>query len=52
MIGVEAVINGQQERTELVARVLAETGFRDLFHGLFNEIVENENQSRTLKVNG
>ena len=25
MIGVEAVINGQQERTELVARVLAET---------------------------
>jgi hypothetical protein len=52
MIGVEAVINGQQERTELVARVLAETGYRDLFHGLFNEIVENENQTRTLKING
>ena len=49
MIGVEAIINGQQERTELVARVLAETGFKDLFHGLFNEIVENENQSRTLQ---
>ena len=52
MIGVEAVINGQQERTELVARVLAETGYRDLFHGLFNEIVENENQTRTLRING
>ena len=52
MIGVEAVINGQQERTELVARVLAETGFRDLFHGLFNEIVECENQTRTLRING
>jgi hypothetical protein len=52
MLGVEAVINGQQERTELVARVLAETGYRDLFHGLFNEIVENENQSRTLRING
>jgi hypothetical protein len=52
MIGVEAVINGQQERTELVARVLAETGYRDLFHGLFNEIVENENQQRTLRING
>ena len=52
MIGVEAVINGQQERTELVARVLAETGYRDLFHGLFNEIVENQNQSRTLRING
>jgi hypothetical protein len=52
MLGVEAVIMGQQERTELVARVLAETGFRDLFHGLFNEIVEAENQIRTIKVNG
>ena len=52
MIGVEAIINGQQERTELVARVLAETGFRDLFHGLFNEVVEAENQSRTLRING
>ena len=51
-IGVEAIINGQQERTELVARVLAETGYRDLFHGLFNEIVENENQPRTLRING
>ena len=30
MIGVEAVINGAQERIELVARVLCETGFKDL----------------------
>ena len=52
MIGVEAVINGQQERTELVARVLAETGFRDLFAGLYDEICENPSQQRTLKVNG
>ena len=35
-----------------MARVLAETGYRDLFHGLFNEIVENENQQRTLRING
>jgi hypothetical protein len=52
MIGVEAIINGAQERTELVARVLAETGFKDLFSGLFNEIVENPSQARTLKING
>ena len=52
MIGVEAVINGQQERTELVARVLAETGYRDLFAGIYNEICENPSQQRTLKVNG
>ena len=52
MVGVEAVINGAQERTELVARVLAETGFKDLFRGLFDEICENPSQQRTLKVNG
>jgi hypothetical protein len=51
-IGVEAVINGAQERVELVARVLVETGFKDLFSGLFNEVCENPNQQRTLKVNG
>jgi hypothetical protein len=52
MIGVEAIINGAQERIELVARVLAETGFKDLFSGLFNEVCENPNQKRTLKING
>jgi hypothetical protein len=52
MVGVEAIINGQQERTELVARVLAETGFKDLFSGLFNEICENPQQQRTLKISG
>ena len=51
-IGVEAVINGAQERVELVARVLCETGFKDLFSGLFNEVCENPNQQRTLKING
>ena len=52
MLGVEAVINGAQERTELVARVLCETGFKDLFTGLYNEICENPNQRRTLKIRG
>ena len=51
-IGVEAVINGAQERVELVARVLAETGFKDLFIGLYNEICENPYPPRTLQVNG
>jgi hypothetical protein len=51
-IGVEAIINGQQERIELTARVLAETGFKDLFAGLYNEIAEAPNQRRTLRING
>jgi hypothetical protein len=52
MIGVDAIISGAQERIELVARVLAETGYKDLFQGLFNEICENPNPPRILKVNG
>lgn len=52
MIGVDAIISGAQERIELVARVLAETGFKDLFQGLFNEICENPNPPRILRVNG
>jgi hypothetical protein len=51
-LGVEAVINGAQERIEMTARVLAETGFRDLFTGLYNEICENPNQQRTIKLRG
>ena len=51
-IGVEAVINGAQERVELVARVLAETGFKDLFVGLVNEIAENPSPPRMLHING
>ena len=49
-IGVEAVINGAQERVELIARVLCETGFKDLFSGLYNEVCENQNQQRVLKI--
>jgi hypothetical protein len=51
-IGVEAIINGAQERIEMTARVLAETGFKDLFTGLYNEIAEAPNQRRTLRING
>ena len=51
-VGVDAIINGAQERVELVARVLCETGFKDLFTGLYNEICENPNPPRTLRVNG
>jgi hypothetical protein len=51
-IGVDAIINGAQERIELIARVLAETGFKDLFTGLYNEIAEAPNQRRTVRLTG
>jgi hypothetical protein len=52
MIGVDAIISGAQERIELIARCLAETGFKDLFTGLYNEVCENPNQQRTLRIRG
>lgn len=49
---VDMVITGAQERIELIARILAETGFRDIFKGLLIEITENPNKARTIKLRG
>jgi len=50
--GVDAIIQGAQERIELCARILAETGMKQLFKGLLREIVNNPNQQRTIKLRG
>lgn len=52
MIGVDAIISGAAERIELIARCLAETGFKDLFVGIYNEICENPSQQRVLRIRG
>jgi hypothetical protein len=51
-LGVDAIISGAQERTELVARVLCETGFVHMFRGIYDEICENPNQERIVKIRG
>jgi len=48
--GVGLLVTGAQERIELVARTLAETGFRDLFAGLLQEIVENPIPERMIRL--
>jgi hypothetical protein len=50
--GVDAIITGAQERIELCARILAETGMKDLFQGLLRECVNNPNQQRTIQLRG
>jgi len=50
--GVQMMMNGAQERIELVARTLAETGFRDMFKGLLQEIVENPIPERMIRLRG
>jgi hypothetical protein len=48
--GVGLLVTGAQERIELVARTLAETGFRDLFRGLLQEITDNPIPERMIRL--
>jgi hypothetical protein len=50
--GIDAIVQGAQERIELCARILAETGMKQLFKGLLREIVNNPNQQRTIQLRG
>jgi hypothetical protein len=50
--GVDAIVSGAQERIELCARILAETGMKQLFKGLLREIVNNPNEKRTVQLRG
>jgi hypothetical protein len=49
---VQMLVTGAQERIELVARTLAETGFRDMFKGLLQEIVDNPIPERMIRLRG
>jgi hypothetical protein len=50
--GIDAIVQGAQERIELCARILAETGMKQLFKGLLREIVNHPNQERTIQLRG
>ena len=50
--GVDSIIAGAQERIELCARILAETGMKSLFKGLLREVVNSPNQERSIKLRG
>ena len=52
LVGIDAIVSGAQERIELIARILAETGLKSTLKGLLREIVDNPNPSRTIKLRG
>lgn len=52
LAGVNAIIEGAQERIELIARILAETGLKELYKVILREVTENPNPKRTIEVNG
>lgn len=49
---IDFVVNGAQERIELIARIIAETGLRDLYIGMLGEVVDNPNEEEEIMVNG
>lgn len=52
LVGIDAIVSGAQERIELLARVLAETGFKRLFQIALREITNNPSPDRVIKVRG
>jgi len=52
LTGIDAIVSGAQERIELVARILAETGFKRMFYMLLREFTNNPNKERVIQVRG
>lgn len=51
-VGVEAIVTGAQERIELIARIFAETGFKQMWQGLLREVCRAPNKAKTVEIRG
>lgn len=49
---VAATITGAQQHIEVMARIFAETGVKDLFKGLLGLILKHQDKARTVKLRG
>ncbi len=52
LVGINAIVTGAQERIELIARLLAETGLKPTFLGIIREAINNPNALRQIKLRG
>lgn len=52
VMGIDAIVTGAQERIELIARIIAETGFKDMFKGILREITQHPNIGKTVRLMG
>lgn len=52
MVGINAIVAGAQERIELIARILAETGLKDMMTGIVRELIDNPNPAMTFRLRG
>lgn len=49
---VAATVQAAQERIEMIARIFAETGVKDLFRGLLRLVANNQNPARMIRLRG
>lgn len=52
LTGIDAIVSGAQERIELIARILAETGMKRVFQLLLREVINNPNPGRMVQLRG
>lgn len=50
--GLDRIMDASQGRKELIARVFAETGFKDLFKKILKLITENQDAPRMIRLRG
>lgn len=49
---VQATVDASQERTEMIARIFAETGIKRLFRGLLRNVVKHQDRKRSIRLRG
>ena len=52
LVGIDAIVTGAQDRIELLARMLAETGLRPTLRGLLQEITDNPQPEKVIELRG
>lgn len=52
LVGVNAIVSGAQERIELIALIIAHTGYKETFEGLLREVCRAPARARTIKLRG
>lgn len=50
--GVQAMMNNGAQRIRLIARVLAETGFKRMYYLMLKNVTQHQDKSQQVKING
>lgn len=48
----QATVDASQDRTEMIARIFAETGVKRMFRGLLRNVVKHQDQKRMIRLRG